>query len=594
MLRAMMTRGTPGDSRVRLGLFGVVAVASVAIGFLAFDVGHARWYVEHYGYYTISLTFAWALFAWWRVRAELRRELEAVTVRERGQAVAAIVACTAIALLTVPITYKVLYDEMVLQATAWNLHYFREVSTVLRAYWIDGVFFPLDSYLDKRPFFFAYLVSLLHDLTGYREANAFYLNMALAPVVLAQVYVLARRVAQHAGAMAAVVMLGTLSLMAQNATGAGMELLNLAMLLGTMQLAVWYLDGPDERRLSAMLLAVVLLAQTRYESSLYAVAAAAVALEGWRRARRVILPPTAILAPALLIPYAVHNTYLSGTPLLWELRENEKTRFGLQHFETNVHHALLYFYSTTRILTNSLWLSVAGPAALGFGIIALAKRWRRWREASPVSVVLVVFGTVILANLGLLMFYYWGQLDDPIVARLSLPTCVLMAVALAYAVQALDSPRRKLAWVAIGGAVLAYVWGGLIANVQHTGLNTLDAELLWERRFVAQRAPGERLVLTNKSALPWVLCKIPAIAIEQARHRVDALRYQIENHTFREILVFQEYRPTSAAGDYELDPSDRLPDWFVLEPVTEKRFGTRLDRVSRLVGIRRRPAVASK
>jgi hypothetical protein len=583
----------PGPTRLRLMLFGLVAVASAGIGFLAFDVGHARWYVQHYGYYTISLTFAWALVAWRRIAVDVRQEIGRAGPCAWWQVATVIAVCLAIALLTVPTTYKVLYDEMVVQATAWNLHYFREISTVLRAYSIDGVFAPLDAYLDKRPFFFAYLVSLLHDLTGYREANAFYLNMALTPVVLAQVYLLARRVAAHAAALAAVVLLGTFSLLAHNATGAGMELLNLAMLLGTMQLSIFYLDRPDEPRLAAVILAVVLLAQTRYESSLYVASVAMVALEGWRRARRIILPPAAILAPALLIPYAVHNTYLSGTPLLWELHENEKTRFGTQHLWNNLHHAGVYFFSTTRMLTNSLWLSVVGPLALGFGLFTLVRRWREWRAAAPMAVATVAFGLVILGNLGLLMFYYWGQLDDPIVARLCLPTCVLMALAVAYAVQVLDRPGRKLAWVAAGGAVLAYVWGGLIANAQHTSLNTLDNELLWERRFVAQRDPGDRLILTNKSALPWVLCRIPAIAIEQARHRVEALRYQLDNHTFREVLVMQKYRPTGAAGDYELDPADRLPDWFVLEPVAEKRFGTRLDRVSRLVEIRHRPAIAA-
>jgi hypothetical protein len=572
--------------RLRLLLFAVVALASVATGFLAFDVNHARYWVKYGGYYTITFTFAWALIAVSRIGLAIKSEAARATVRERWQAGAVIVASTAIAILTVPITYKVLYDEMVLQATAWHMHYFREISTVLRAYPIDGVFMPFDAYLDKRPFFFAYTVSLLHDLFGYHEANAFYLNMALTPVVLGQIYLIGRRVASHAGTIVALVSIGAFSLLAENATGAGMEMLNLAMLLGTMQMALWYLDAPDEKRLSALILTAVLLAQTRYESSLYVVPAAIAALEGWRRAGRVILPPAAIFAPALLIPYAVHNTYLSGTPLLWELHENEKTRFGLEHFLPNIEHAATYLFSTTRMLTNSLWLSVVGPIALLFGAIVMWRSRRHWRAAPPAPIVLLVFGAVILGNLLMLMFYYWGQLDDPIVARLILPTCVLMALTLAYAVDRFGSVRLRVAWVAAGGAVFAYVWGGVVANAQHTGLNTLDRELLWERRFVATRPPGDRLIITNKSALPWMLCEIPAVAVEQARHRGSALQFHLDNHTFREVLVFQKYRPTDAEGDYQLDAGDRLPDSFVLEPITERRFGTRLDRVSRLVQVR--------
>jgi hypothetical protein len=587
----ILQRDAAWQTRVRLLLFGLVALIAVDVGFLAVDVNHAKVLVKRYGYYTISLTFVWALFALRRVWPVFRQEMAAITRRERWQIGGVIAACTAVALLTVPVTYKVLYDEMVLQATAWDLHFFREISTVLRGYPIDGVFMPLDTYLDKRPFFFVYVVSLLHDLTGYREANAFYLNMALAPLVLAQVYLLARRFAPHAAALAAVLGLGTLSLLAQNATGAGMELLNLVMLLGTMQIALWYLDAPDEPRLSALILAAVLLAQTRYESSLYVGPVALVALEGWRRAGRIILPPAAILGPALLIPYAVHNTYLSGTPILWELHENEKTRFGLQHLGPNLHHAWNFFFCVNprTWLTNSLWLSFAGPVAVLFALAALWRARRNWRVAPPEVVIVVVFGAAILGNLLLLMFYYWGQLDDPIVARLSLPTYALLTIVLAYGLAKLSAVKRpKLPWIAAGAAVLAYFWSGLTANAQHTYLNTLDGELLWERRFVAQQPPGDRLILTNKSALPWMLCRIPAIAIEQARHREEALRYQLEHHTYRDIFVFQKYRPTDADGDYQMDPADRLPDNYVIETVTERRFGTRLDRVSRLVEIRPR------
>lgn len=569
----------------RLLLFGLVAVASFALGFLVFGVNQARYLVKHFGYYTIALTFAWAVFATPRVVAAALPGLRAITRRERWQAIAVIAACTLVAVLTVPIGYKILYDEMVLQATAADMHLFREVSTMVRAYTVDGVFVPLDTYLDKRPMFFPFLVSLLHDLTGYREANAFALNVGLMPVVLGQVYLLTRRIANHAGAIAAVVALGTLSTLAYSATSAGMEILNLAMLLAVIQVAVLFLEAPDAPRLSLLVLAAVLLAQTRYESSLYVAPVAVVVLEGWRRAGRIIMPVAAILAPALLIPYAVHNTYLSGTPLLWELHANEKARFGLGYLGGNLLHAARFFFNVTENRTSSLWLSVAGFAGLGYAAVRLWRGRRGWRTASPAALALLLFGLGVVGNLTLLMFYYWGQLDDPTVMRLSLPFAALLAISIGYAVHQWDAPRRHLAWFAAGGAVLAYFWSGLIVNEQHIKLNTLEPELMWQRQYVASRPPGERLVIDGKSVLPWMLCRVSAIDIGQARRRADALRYQLENHTFREVLVFQTYLPTDANGDYQLKPGDRLPDGFVLQPLTEKRFGSRLDRVSRLVAV---------
>lgn len=47
----------------------------------------------------------------------------------------------------------------------------------------------------------------------------------------------------------------------------------------------------------------------------------------------------------------------------------------------------------------------------------------------------------------------------------------------------------------------------------------------------------------------------------------------------------QTYRPVGPNGGFQLDPGDRLPDSFVLEPVTEKRFGTHISRISRVIAI---------
>lgn len=570
---------------LRLVLFGVVAVAAVGLGFLAFSASETRAYMQRFGYYSISLTFAWAVVALIRIR-HVWCALPEAGGRERGQTAAVVAGCLVLAVTTAPTLYRVLYDEMVLQATAWQMHFFREVSTVLRAYRIEGVFASLDTFLDKRPFFFAYVLSLVHDLVGYRESNAFHLNHGLLVVVLGQIYVLARRVAAHVPALAAVFAFGTMSLVAHNATGAGMEMLNLAMLLLCAQLAVVYLDAPDEKRLAALVLASVLLAQTRYESSLFVGSTAFVVLEGWRRARRVILSPAAIFCPLLLVPYAMHNTYLSDTPILWELRNDAVTRFSFEHFGTNVRHALNYFFNVRDLMNNSWWLAGAGMASMAYLVVRAWRSRLPWRELSSVTVVAFAFGFGVCGNLLLLMFYYWGQLDDPIVGRLSLPFHVLLTFCLAAAVDRLSTPGRRLARWVVAGALLSGITNGFQANAFHSDMNTVLHEIAWERDFVATLPPGERLIITNKSALPWLLQHTSAIMVFQARQRAEPLAYHFAQRTFREVLVCQAYLPTRVDGGFQVVPGDRLPDGFVLEPIVERRFGARLARISRLVEVK--------
>ena len=575
----------------RLALFGVVAVAAVAVGFLLFPAKVAGRLVQVTGWWTMGLTFAWFLVALVRVVPGLRRALPPLAARERWQLMGVIAGCTLVAMLTVPYGYKVLYDEPVLEGTAWTLHHYREVGTVVHGYNVEGVFTPVaadgtdGTYLDKRPIFFAWLVSLLHDLTGYRPANALAFNTALLPAVLALLYFYARRLAGHAAALAAVFALGSLSLLAHNAVGAGMEMLNLAMLLLVLHLAAHWLAAPDGPRLAALVLAAVLLAQTRYESALYVAPAALAVAEGWRRAGRLILPAAAILGPALLLPVAWQNKYVSGTPQLWELRPEDAGRFGLQYLADNLSHAARYFFSTTWTLTSSWWLFSAGFVALALLLPGVARALPRWRAARPAALALAVFGAAIVGNLLLLQFYYWGQLDDPIVSRLCLPFATLLALCLAVVAHRWAGPRRPLAAVVAGGAALAAFTTGLVANARQDERNILARELAWEDRVVAARPPGERLVITSRSALPWLTRQVASIDLERATRRMAEVKFHLDQHTFREALVVQLWLPAGADGGFALDPRHKLPDAYVLEPVAERRFGAYLARISRVAAI---------
>lgn len=579
--------GIPGPRfPVRLVLFGLLAVVSVYFGFVAHDVSTARALVQRCGYYTIALTFAWAVVAIARVVPGWWRAGPACSAREGLGLGATILLLTVVGVVTVPYTYKVLYDEFVLQNTALNLHQLREVGTTVRGYDIEGTFAAMGAYLDKRPFFFAFLVSVLHDLTGYREANAFALNTALLPVILALFAAVARRLMSAPAAWAAVVAFGAFSLLAHNATGAGMEMLNLAMLLLVVLLAMDYLAQPDEPRLSALVLAAVLLAQTRYESSLYIGPAALVVLEGWRRAGRIVLPAAAVFAPALLIPYALHNTYLSGTPSLWELREGLESRFGFEHLAGNLRHAAGFFFDFSGRLMNSWWLGVAGLPAFAWAAWRIARAAARWRAASGAVAAAVVFGAAVTANLGLLMFYYWGALDDPIVSRLSLPFCAFLALSLGWAAHRTPGRRRPAAVALVaGGALLSYWVTGLRANAHHWEQNLLMREIAWEAEAIAALPPANRLVVSNKSPLFWVGREMPALSTGRARWKAESVKFHLDHHTFQEVLVLQTLRPVGDAR-FQVDPADRLPDTYVLEPVIERRFGARLARISRVKEIR--------
>ena len=297
-----------------------------------------------------------------------------------------------------------------------------------------------------------------------------------------------------------------------------------------------------------------------------------------------------LLAPLLLVPYAWQSRVVDAKPILWQLREGETTRFALRYLAGNLEGAQKFFFGASPDYSNSWWFTVVGAAGVGWG---LARAWRRARlpadarrPLKPVVAVLVAFGAAIAANLALLMFYYWSRLDEPIASRFALPAYLLLALLAAWLVG--DLERRRLPAVqcaALGLAVWLLGWGApAYARRLYTSQNLLMHELDWDFEQIAAQ-PGPVLLVTNKATIPFLLKHVPVVNIAVGRTRGPAIAWHLHEGTFREVLVVQAMRPTSAAGDLGVDPEDVLPDSFHLQTIAEKRFGLRWDRISRLVKV---------
>lgn len=583
-LKAAGTRPL-APSELRLLALAGTAPLAVWLGFVGPSVKQAEAVVSGWVYYVMFVTFTLFLLALvrlWRARGVAGRPV----TRREGWVVAAVVALFSwLAVNSEPLGPKVLNDEFVLQSTAFNLHYFREAGTMVRGYDVGGVFLSLDNYLDKRPVFYPFLVSLVHDLAGYHRLNAFLLNAALYPVLLGLAWWLARRLAGPRAGLLAVVLIGTLPIMGQNATGSGMELINLVMIAAAAALATLYLAKPDETRLSALALALVLLCQCRYESAVFVAAGGLVVLLGWWRERRMVLSWPAVFAPLLLVPFALQHKVLENSPVLWELNEEKTSRFSLAYVPDNLRHAFNFFTSSDMNLGNSWYLSLLGAA----GLVWLAVQvWRHRRLRLPEWradwLALAPFVGAIGLNLSMVMAYYWAGLDDPMASRFALPFCVFLAV---LAAVALAGPR---AWGWLFGVTLAgalvFTLGSTVPRLSRHGYSNLGyQEQNWLVRTVMARGAGPRIIITHKTTLIWLLEKTPAVLIQRAKLVQDRLRYQLAQGTYREILVTQELRPASANGQHQIIPADVLPANFHLETVAEKRFGTKLVRLSRLVSV---------
>ena len=580
----------------RVWLFAMVAGLSAIAGFYAIPDRMALGIVTNTGYWCVLAAFVLFVRALWRTfRADLAsmasgwRRLDWVSF--------AVVALGGTVLIVhESFGFKIVMDELMLVGTSMSMHFSRTVGTPFRGGDIQGAFVIYESMMDKRQLFFPFLVSVLHDLTGYRPENAFVLNGALTFVFLGLVNAMGRMFAGRVAGWLGVALFAGLPLLAQNATGGGFELLNLVMILSTMLLGARFVARRDDASFAALCYSAVLMAQVRYESAIFLLPVAGIILWVWRREARATMPWEVVVAPLLMVHCALHNRIFDIRASAWQLQSKPglSRPFSLSYLPDNVVHAIGFFFGRPTDQPNSYVFSALGTVALFFLVLLLAKRLRALSAEAPVSVAAVFFSLGFALQLGLMMCYFWGQFDDPIIRRLSLPTHLWMAVAVLAVLP--QFPRPQVVKTLLAVAVLGIVAQGVPSMAAHAYNQEYLAglETAWRRQFIADQPRKDYLVIDNDSIL-WVAHEVTATTVEAAVRRRDDLVYFMRNHTFSNIYVFQRYLIDEKTGKMTLRDGDDLGPGFVLEPVRAERLMTLTQtRMSRLVEIRKGDAVLTK
>jgi hypothetical protein len=417
------------------------AVIALKLGFFTFDGAQAVGVVKYTGYW-VMLTSVTLLVHNFILRVIPAWRIQLTGWRRIFGAAVFIITCSIVLSVIQPTGYKITMDEPVLSATALRMHEYKEVMTTARAHDLQGIFTQLDGYVDKRPYFYPFLVSLLHDFTGFRSSNTFLLNALLAPVFLSLLFISGNWVCPRSGGYFSVLLFMTVPLLAMNVNGGGFDLLNLVMILGTAVSAKSYLDRPNLRRLDTLVLLCVLLAQSRYESVAYIFAVGLVVLIGWHRAGKMLISPVLLLVPLLLIPYPLQQAIFRNHQEFWQL-ENDAVEPFMAHFiPQNLAHAADFFFNwSDDQQPNSLLLSLLFVSALIVSLLLLIRKFKKRDLGGSVFLAISPFAVVVLFNFFLLMAYHWGQIDEIIATRIVLPFILFQVLFVTFVIGVVCASR---------------------------------------------------------------------------------------------------------------------------------------------------------
>jgi hypothetical protein len=577
----------------RLGLLVLASFAALLLGFVLIPDRPAITFVSRTGYWFVLVAFVIFVGALWQ---SFREEILSLRWRRIDWISVVVVGLGGIVLMVhETFGFKIVMDEIMLLGTSMSMHFDKTVLTPVRGNDIQGTFVILDGMMDKRPLFFPFLVSLLHDLTGYRPANSFVLNGILTFGFLGLIHCAGRLLAGRTAGWLGVALCSGLPLLAHNATGGGFELLNLVMILGTLLLGARLVEKRDHAAMVALCFSALLLAQVRYESVIYLLPVAGIVLWVWWREGRVILPWQVIIAPLLMVHYPLQHRIFDLRASAWEMgsQPGYTIPFSPTYIADNLYHAFGFFFAKPTDQPNSLLLSTLGLIAVPFFLLALTKWARSLPRESPMTVATTFFAIGFAAQFALMMCYFWGKFDDPVIRRLSLPTHLGLVIAVLAVLPQLAGAVVMRGLLAL--AVIALVSVGIPSMAAHAYSQEYlpGRETAWRRAFIAEQPRHDYLMIDNDSIL-WITHQISATPVVQARLRRDSLIFHMRNRTFSDMFVFQRFSIDADTGRKTLRDGDDLGPGFVLETVREERLQTlTLTRISRLKSIDSGTAAAS-
>ena len=580
-----------GDGRRQRRLLGIGAASLafvLALRFAVVSPAGATWFVSHLGYWTTLVAFAifgWFVVRWWRAAR--------VDWRRHALGGLAVLLGTVVLQVGEPHRLRVMYDEYTLLTTSLDMHRARSAATVSYALSDGrGGLQYLDPYVEKRQLLFPFLLSLVHDVSGYRPANALVLNALVGIAFLGAAYWAGCVVGGTGVGVLGVLLAAGLPLAAQSATGGGYDLLSVTLVLLLFVQTVRYQRAPSGEDAELLVAIFILAAQVRDESMLLGLLVAAAIGWGWWRTRRVTMSWYLALSPLLLLTPLLINLVFLSTPAFFENVAHGVDTFGAAYFRRNLVAACDYLYNWDGQMTNSPFLSWLGTAALLGGVVAAGRRFRTAVRAGDPLLVLAGFAGFGVGVFGLVLFYFWGQLTDPVAARLGFPLQAVFLLAI-LCLAARGAAGRWPLRVAQAAAALVLVAYAVPVNARHAATDSiaLSREAEWAVDY-ARRHTDPATLFVARSALPFICNGRPAILADflaQAPAYFDSL---CDNPAYREVLVLEVYRRDPATNGWVPLHAELTRHFarrgMALEPVAEQVFQAGYEsRLSRLV---RRPA----
>lgn len=553
-------------------IFVVVSAFSLIMG-LTLGLEAGEWVIRKLSYWVLLLSSGAFLYSLYRLASTQRTKL-LNTVRSLAEGWSGLFLLSAMVAIFIlqPGSYKVVMDEPLLVASSRQMHLEKELYVPKSCYELGGAYYNFDGYVDKRPGFFPYLLSLLHSFTGYRSTQGFVLNALLVPAFILLIAWISDRLWPGFGRFFGPLLALTVPLYAVLANSSGYDFLNLVLLLAILLLALEFYKNPGTWAMNALLWAAVLAAHTRYESVLYLIPVVLIVFIRFIQTERSFTNWITCLVPIALVPVVLLFRVIGQQEDPLQLREGDVSAFSFDHLWTNLLSAAEFFFHFGDEHPNSWLISILFVASFLAWLIVALRRLQSGRKLNKTTAwpVYALMGAGLLAFICTILFYHWGQLNDFAATRLALPivtAALLTVVAIGGCVVTGKWQKRSLALLCVGYFAVVTVPASL-------GTDYLDGYpparwSHWLKDKALKYKDDNVLFITQQRLIPMVE-EVSAITVGKALGAKEKIALHHQIGTFSSILFVQLLVANETGSVVEAIP---LGDHFDLKELDKHSIG---------------------
>lgn len=515
-------------------------------------------------------------------------------LRFHGVPLSIILALSIILLIHEPFAFKVLRDEHAHLAHSMMLHLHRISGLPGSSHFVENQIQYFDFFPHMRGPLFATFLSFLHDVSGYRPANAFLLNAILGFLLLLLTYTIAFLWSRERSiALVPVVMVFATPIFAQVINSGSYDLLNAVLLLVFLLAGRLFLSHPGAKQSNLFIVVGLLLAHSRSESILYFLPLSICFLTVWIRLRQIRISLFAAASPLFLIvplflnlQYSLHDVYLMP-----HLREEGRAVMELSYIPENLAQATYFFFNPTAYSVSSSFVSSIILISCLLFFLNIVKKHNRFSNDELIYTV-TGFGSLIC--FALLLSHFWSSFNDYQASRFSIPLFLLGSLSIVFALDRFkaryDSPRTG--WIALVAVGLHAFFFGVPQQAAHHVTKSMFppqyAEWFLEH---ARNQNNPAILYISKSSLMFAAHGLPAVGFRDTHGMPDREKTAraVRMGLYDEVHVSELYS-ISSNNPKILVPVKNFEQYgadFRLETLDEFAFTPfLLGRISRLKSVR--------